>query len=145
MTMPPKPAPSSRSHTKSQHSSKSPQLHAHKRKAVKQPSPPSERLKRLFTSLCAQIDGAHFVNAVKTCDKSTYRQLVYKLLLSPFRHQYCASSQMIKMLCRQNCLSYYRQSNMMQPCLLSALALNMSLSGRIRSIEYSVNKKLWMV
>jgi len=28
-----------------------------------------ERLKRLFTSLCAQIDGGHFNNAVKTCDK----------------------------------------------------------------------------
>jgi len=26
-------------------------------------------LKRLFTSLCAQIDGGHFSNAVKTCDK----------------------------------------------------------------------------
>ncbi|KAK0447724.1 hypothetical protein EV421DRAFT_157781 [Armillaria borealis] len=27
------------------------------------------RLQRLFTSLCAQIDGGHFVNALKTCDK----------------------------------------------------------------------------
>ncbi|KAF7974660.1 hypothetical protein HWV62_11548 [Athelia sp. TMB] len=35
----------------------------------KQPAPVPERLKRLFTSLCAQIDGGHFVNAVKTCDK----------------------------------------------------------------------------
>ncbi|KAF8959983.1 hypothetical protein BDZ97DRAFT_1906063 [Flammula alnicola] len=36
------------------------------------PKPPlsvEERLKRLFTSLCAQIDGGHFGNAVKTCDK----------------------------------------------------------------------------
>jgi len=32
----------------------------------------SERLKRLFTSLCAQIDGAHFTNASKTCDKSAF-------------------------------------------------------------------------
>src|ERR1700722_14887590 len=32
--------------------------------------PESERLKRLFTSLCAQIDGGHFKNAIKTCDKS---------------------------------------------------------------------------
>ncbi|KAF5374696.1 hypothetical protein D9615_008926 [Tricholomella constricta] len=29
----------------------------------------AERLKRLFTSLCAQIDGGHFHNAIKTCDK----------------------------------------------------------------------------
>lgn len=36
----------------------------------KQPLPVAERLKRLFTSLCAQIDGGHFTNAIKTCDKS---------------------------------------------------------------------------
>ncbi|KAF5321017.1 hypothetical protein D9619_002062 [Psilocybe cf. subviscida] len=35
----------------------------------KQPLPTQEILKRLFTSLCAQIDGGHFANAVKTCDK----------------------------------------------------------------------------
>ncbi|KDQ56463.1 hypothetical protein JAAARDRAFT_312486 [Jaapia argillacea MUCL 33604] len=35
----------------------------------KEPLTVSERLKRLFTSLCAQIDGGHFTNAVKTCDK----------------------------------------------------------------------------
>ncbi|KAJ7908679.1 hypothetical protein B0H13DRAFT_655812 [Mycena leptocephala] len=28
-----------------------------------------EQLKRLFTTLCAQIDGGHHSNAVKTCDK----------------------------------------------------------------------------
>ncbi|EGN91808.1 hypothetical protein SERLA73DRAFT_191980 [Serpula lacrymans var. lacrymans S7.3] len=36
---------------------------------AKQPISLSERLKRLFTSLCAQIDGGHFSNAIKTCDK----------------------------------------------------------------------------
>ncbi|KAJ3554431.1 hypothetical protein NM688_g3108 [Phlebia brevispora] len=35
----------------------------------KQPLSTAERLKRLFTSLCAQIDGGHFTNAIKTCDK----------------------------------------------------------------------------
>ncbi|KAG6852915.1 hypothetical protein C0991_008174 [Blastosporella zonata] len=35
----------------------------------KQPLTLAERLKRLFTSLCAQIDGGHFANAIKTCDK----------------------------------------------------------------------------
>ncbi|TFK68455.1 hypothetical protein BDN72DRAFT_898087 [Pluteus cervinus] len=35
----------------------------------KQPLTVPERLKRLFTSLCAQIDGGHFTNAIKTCDK----------------------------------------------------------------------------
>ncbi|KAH8110496.1 hypothetical protein DFH11DRAFT_771088 [Phellopilus nigrolimitatus] len=29
----------------------------------------AEKLKRLFRSLCAQIDGGHFKNALKTCDK----------------------------------------------------------------------------
>lgn len=41
------------------------------RKATpKQPLGVQERLKRLFTSLCAQIDGGHYNNAIKTCDKS---------------------------------------------------------------------------
>ncbi|KAF9496334.1 hypothetical protein BDN71DRAFT_1389626 [Pleurotus eryngii] len=40
-----------------------------KRGSSKQAIPASERLKRLFTSLCAQIDGGHFSNAIKTCDK----------------------------------------------------------------------------
>ncbi|CAA7260374.1 unnamed protein product [Cyclocybe aegerita] len=35
----------------------------------RQPLSTQERLRRLFTSLCAQIDGGHFGNAVKTCDK----------------------------------------------------------------------------
>lgn len=35
----------------------------------KQPLPLPVRLKRLFTSLCAQIDGGYFHNAIKTCDK----------------------------------------------------------------------------
>ncbi|KAI1783499.1 hypothetical protein LXA43DRAFT_332966 [Ganoderma leucocontextum] len=37
--------------------------------APKQLLPVADRLKRLFTSLCAQIDGGHFANAIKTCDK----------------------------------------------------------------------------
>ncbi|KAF9047597.1 hypothetical protein BJ165DRAFT_1526887 [Panaeolus papilionaceus] len=37
--------------------------------APKKPPTTEERLRRLFTSLCAQIDGGHFANAVKTCDK----------------------------------------------------------------------------
>lgn len=36
----------------------------------KKPLTAQEQLKRLFTTLCAQIDGGHFSNAVKTCDKS---------------------------------------------------------------------------
>ena len=38
----------------------------------KQPLSVQEGLKRLFTSLCAQIDGGHLSNAVKTCDKSVF-------------------------------------------------------------------------
>ncbi|KAG2122333.1 hypothetical protein DEU56DRAFT_832243 [Suillus clintonianus] len=33
------------------------------------PAPLTDRLKRLFTSLCAQIDGGHFANAIRTCNK----------------------------------------------------------------------------
>ncbi|KAJ7151633.1 hypothetical protein C8R46DRAFT_1304171 [Mycena filopes] len=32
-------------------------------------SKPKTRLKRLFTTLCKQIDGGHHPNAIKTCDK----------------------------------------------------------------------------
>jgi len=39
------------------------------RPKTKQPLSAPERLRRLFTSLCAQIDGGHFANAIKTCDK----------------------------------------------------------------------------
>ncbi|TFK50782.1 hypothetical protein OE88DRAFT_1645077 [Heliocybe sulcata] len=35
----------------------------------KQPLSLPQKLERLFTSLCAQIDGGHLTNAVKTCDK----------------------------------------------------------------------------
>ena len=44
--------------------------HQKRAPAKKQPPPAADRLKRLFTSLCAQIDGGYFVNAIKTCDKS---------------------------------------------------------------------------
>ncbi len=48
-----------------------------KKKATpKQPLSVSERLRRLFSSLCAQIDGGHFSNAIKTCDKSTLRYVL---------------------------------------------------------------------
>ncbi|KAI0090565.1 hypothetical protein BDY19DRAFT_717752 [Irpex rosettiformis] len=40
-----------------------------KKAPPKQPLSTSERLRRLFNSLCAQIDGGHFSNAIKTCDK----------------------------------------------------------------------------
>lgn len=40
-----------------------------KPKAVKRPLSLAEKLKRLFNSLCAQVDGGHFANAIKTCDK----------------------------------------------------------------------------
>ncbi|KDR69905.1 hypothetical protein GALMADRAFT_77126 [Galerina marginata CBS 339.88] len=63
--MPPK------SSTKSAKSTPSSHKHNWKdhKSTPKQPLSNQERLKRLFTSLCAQIDGGHFSNAVKTCDK----------------------------------------------------------------------------
>ena len=33
---------------------------------------PGEKLTRLFKALYAQIDGGHFKNALKTCDKSEH-------------------------------------------------------------------------
>lgn len=63
--MPPKPPTTNRTKV-------SKTTHTKKKTALKQPLSPAERLKRLFTSLCAQIDGGHFGNAVKTCDKSPF-------------------------------------------------------------------------
>ncbi|KAI5119301.1 hypothetical protein M0805_008216 [Coniferiporia weirii] len=37
--------------------------------AAKKQISPEEKLRRLFRSLCAQVDGGHFKNALKTCDK----------------------------------------------------------------------------
>ncbi|KAI0764298.1 hypothetical protein BD413DRAFT_576739 [Trametes elegans] len=62
--MPPKPTTS-----KSMHKSSARPGAARQKSAPKQPLPVADRLKRLFTSLCAQIDGGHFANAIKTCDK----------------------------------------------------------------------------
>jgi signal recognition particle subunit SRP72 len=41
-----------------------------KKRTQKKPVPEAERVQRLFSSLCAQIDGGHFANAIRTCDKS---------------------------------------------------------------------------
>ncbi|TCD65981.1 hypothetical protein EIP91_001928 [Steccherinum ochraceum] len=70
-------------------------------KASKQPLPIPDRLKRLFTSLCAQIDGGHFVNAVKTCDKillldpADQNALQTKLYLLLQTEQYAAALALI--------------------------------------------------
>jgi signal recognition particle subunit SRP72 len=47
----------------------------------REPLPIPERTKRLFTALCAQIDGGHLANAVKTCDKSGFFSRV-RLIMS---------------------------------------------------------------
>ena len=47
----------------------------------KQPISTADQLKRCFTSLCAQIDGGHFSNALKTCDKSGFRGIEMTTIL----------------------------------------------------------------
>lgn len=44
-----------------------------------------DRVQRLFTSLCAQIDGNHFTNAVKTCDKGMSLSFQYSRCLPQSR------------------------------------------------------------
>jgi len=61
--MPPKPVPAKAGQT----SSKTPSRQ--RRPQKQQPAPLADRLKRLFTSLCAQVDGGHFTNAIRTCNK----------------------------------------------------------------------------
>jgi signal recognition particle subunit SRP72 len=62
--MPLKPLSAKASHA----SSKTPSRKQRPQK--QQPAPITDRLKRLFTSLCAQVDGGHFTNAIRTCNKS---------------------------------------------------------------------------
>ncbi|KAG1727674.1 uncharacterized protein EDB91DRAFT_1061031 [Suillus paluster] len=62
--MPPKAAPAAKAgHASSKTPSKQ------RRSQKQQPAPLTDRLKRLFTSLCAQVDGGHFANAIRTCNK----------------------------------------------------------------------------
>ncbi|KAJ8515826.1 hypothetical protein ONZ45_g6810 [Pleurotus djamor] len=66
--MAPKPSSTTRTTTKN------PSTGSKHGKSLKKATPKaslstSERQRRLFTSLCAQIDGGHFTNAIKTCDK----------------------------------------------------------------------------
>ncbi|KAJ7822538.1 hypothetical protein B0H14DRAFT_2828360 [Mycena olivaceomarginata] len=43
------------------------------------PLPVPEQLKRLFKTLCAQIDGGHHSNAIKTCDKTRGRDHAHRV------------------------------------------------------------------
>jgi signal recognition particle subunit SRP72 len=61
---------------------KAPKAKTARAKTPKEPLPPAERLKRLFTSLCAQIDGGHLQNALKTCDKSASPKRILVILVS---------------------------------------------------------------
>ncbi|EMD32887.1 hypothetical protein CERSUDRAFT_57604 [Gelatoporia subvermispora B] len=65
--MPPK--PSTKPQVKKQSGGSSAKVKDKAQRKPKQPLPAPDRLRRLFTSLCAQIDGGHFANAIKTCDK----------------------------------------------------------------------------
>ncbi|KAG8220466.1 histidine phosphatase superfamily [Butyriboletus roseoflavus] len=53
-----------------------PSAQSKKQQRKKQPVPLEERLKRLFASLCAQIEGGHFTNAIKTCNKSEWSHFI---------------------------------------------------------------------
>ncbi|KAF5372845.1 hypothetical protein D9758_001579 [Tetrapyrgos nigripes] len=70
--------------------------------AQKRPLPVPERIKRHFSSLCAQIDGGHFANAIKTCDKilrldpNDQDALRTKLFLYLQTEQYLPSLDMIE-------------------------------------------------
>jgi len=44
-------------------------MKAQRKALLKKETSLGDRVQRLFTSLCAQIDGNHFTNAIKTCDK----------------------------------------------------------------------------
>ncbi|KAL5531847.1 hypothetical protein ACEPAF_5410 [Sanghuangporus sanghuang] len=64
--MPPKPKTQPASKTTK---AKQPSKLKPKSPAKKKEISPDEKLKRLFRSLSAQVDGGHFKNALKTCDK----------------------------------------------------------------------------
>ncbi|TDL22972.1 hypothetical protein BD410DRAFT_707133, partial [Rickenella mellea] len=65
--MPPKPTPTRTKPPTSQ--AKQTQKHVQAKGAPKKLLSSEDKIKRLFSSLCAQIDGGYFKNALKTCDK----------------------------------------------------------------------------
>ncbi|KAG1738192.1 hypothetical protein EDB19DRAFT_1895679 [Suillus lakei] len=87
--MPPKPALAKAGQT----SSKTPS--GRRRSQKQQPAPLTDRLKRLFTSLCAQVDGGHFANAIRTCNKMIATALRTKLFLLLQTEQYDAALALI--------------------------------------------------
>ncbi|KAF9258373.1 hypothetical protein L218DRAFT_964539 [Marasmius fiardii PR-910] len=78
------------------------ETHKGRKSTPKQPIPVPDRLKRLFNSLCAQIDGGHFANAIKTCDKilrlspDDSDALRTKLFLFLHTEQYTSALEMIE-------------------------------------------------
>ncbi|KAI0733820.1 hypothetical protein C8Q72DRAFT_557249 [Fomitopsis betulina] len=99
--MAPKPSARQTAAKASSVSSKQPQKST---PAKKQPLPPADRLKRLFTSLCAQIDGGYFANAVKTCDRNPKDEdaLQTKLFLLLQTEQYIQALTLISNVNDQN-------------------------------------------
>ncbi|KAG8743440.1 hypothetical protein FRC10_012019 [Ceratobasidium sp. 414] len=70
-TVTPKPAPGVSKSSGEKKGSYNPRrkIHTLDPASSKAPKPTEVRVKQLFKSLCAQIDGGHLANAIKTCDK----------------------------------------------------------------------------
>ena len=93
-----------------------------------------DRVQRLFTSLCAQIDGSHFTNAIKTCDKGMgfffFRDLFDN---RPFLPKFSVSYRTMRMLNKQSYSSSYIRSVIMMPLHYSGPLMSpLYLSGLIR-------------
>lgn len=104
-TMPPKLVPKPKK-SSNPRGPKSTIHHVRKLAKKKEPLPVPERIKRHFTSLCAQIDGGHISNALKTCDKSLFISLIfvgiYYEFSLPGAFQFCVWTRRTRMLCKRN-------------------------------------------
>ena len=95
-----------------------------------------DRVQRLFTSLCAQIDGCHFTNAIKTCDKGMCFFFIRDLLdtiMALLLPKFSVSYRTMRMPNKQSYSSSYRRSVIMMPLHYSRPLTNpLYLSGLIR-------------
>ena len=95
------------------------------------------RVQRLFTSLCAQIDGGHFTNAIKTCDKRMCISIPTDLFdNSIFSHKFSVSYPTTTMPNRQSYSFFYKRNVIAMPLQYSGpLTSPLYLNEHIRLTE----------
>ena len=102
-----------------------------------------DRVQRLFTSLCAQIDGGHFTNSIKTCDKGMCFFFIRDLLDNRpfFLPKFSVSYRTMRMPSKQSYSSSYRRSVIVMPLHYSGLLINPLC---LRGLIHLTGSNVWM-